>query len=239
MTDDATPGRTGHDDAVTERLVARGSRVAAAGFVFAALFLLGWLLVRGAPAVDASDQDLLGYYADPDASRGSLVAGLYIIPGAGIAFIWFMAALRDRYLQRAMRENTILSTAHVVAGVLVVSSLFILAAVELAAVWLGQSTASQSPVQGIRTLLALGEACSSIMALRAAAVFVAVSASRAVRSGVFPRAFGPASVLLAVVLLLVPQAFSWAILLFPAWVAVASALILVNLRGREGVVPGA
>ena len=77
------------------------------------------------------------------------------------------------------------------------------------------------------------------MALRAAAVFVAVSASRAVRSGVFPRAFGPASVLLALVLLLLPQVVSWAALLFPAWVAVASALILVNLRGRDGVGPGA
>lgn len=237
-TDGSAPDRVGHDD-VAEPLVARGSRVAAAGFIFAALFLLGWLLQSGAPAADASAEDLLGYYGDSAASRGSLVAGLYVIPGACIAFIWFMAALRDRYLHRAMRENTILSTAHVVAGVLVVSSLFILAAVELAAVWLGQDSGSESPVQGIRTLLALGEACSSIMALRAAAVFVAVSASRAVRSGVFPRAFGPASVVLALVLLLLPQVVSWAALLFPAWVAVASALILVNLRGRDGVGPGA
>jgi hypothetical protein len=46
-------------------------------------------------------------------------------------------------------------------------------------------------------------------------------------------------VVLALVLLLLPQVVSWAALLFPAWVAVASALILVNLRGRDGVGPGA
>jgi hypothetical protein len=236
MTDRPEGGRPGQDEA--GEAMARGSRVAAAGFIFSLLFLLGWLLLRNAPADDAGAEVLLGYYGDATASRGSLAAGLYVIPGACIAFIWFMAALRDRYLHRAMRENTILSTAHVVAGVLVVSSLFILAAVELAAVWLGQANPGESPVQGIRALLSLGEACSSIMALRAAAVFVAVSASRAVRSGVFPRVFGPVSMLLAVVLLFLPQVLPWATLIFPAWVAVASALILVNPRARVGAVPG-
>ena len=80
-TDGSAPDRMGHDN-VAEPLVARGSRVAAAGFIFAALFLLGWLLQSGTPAADASAEDLLGYYGDAAASRGSLVAGLYVIPGA-------------------------------------------------------------------------------------------------------------------------------------------------------------
>jgi hypothetical protein len=217
----------------------RGSRIALAGFVFAALSLVAWLLLSGSPSHEATTQTLLAYYGDHDASRGAFIAGLYIVPGACIAFIWFMSALRDRYLHSALRENTILSTAHVVAGVLVVTSLFILAAVQLASVWLGEAaTDSESSVQGIRSLLALGEAFSSIMAMRAAAVFVAVSATRAARSRLFPRAFGPVSGILALGLLVAPEAPAWASLLFPAWVAAASLLVLLNRRA-VGAVPGA
>ena len=98
-----------------------------------------------------------------------------------------MAALRDRYVRTARSEHTILSTAHVVAGALVVASLFTLAAVELAVAWLAEQ-GNPFDVDGARSLLALGQASSDIMALRSAAVFVGVSASRAVRSGLFPRA---------------------------------------------------
>ena len=228
----AGTGADGGTDAALEAHPARGSRVAVAGFVFAALFLLAWLMLREAPGIDADAQDLLDYDGDPGTARSSLVAGLYVVPAAGIAFIWFLAALRDRYGHSAQRDSTILSTAHVVAGVLVVTSLFILAAVELAAVWLGENAdASESTVTGIRSLLALGDAFSDIMALRAAAVFVAVSATRAVRSGLFPRGFGVVSAPLAIALLLLPEALPWATLLFPAWVAAASALILLSHRG--------
>lgn len=217
----------------------RGSRIAMAGFIFAALFLVAWLLLRGSPGHDATTQTLLAYYGDVDAARGAAIAGLYVVPGACIAFIWFMSALRDRYLHSALRENTILSTAHVAAGVLVVTSLFILAAVQLASVWLGEAaTDSESSVQGIRSLLALGEAFSSIMAMRAVAVFVAVSATRAARSQLFPRAFGPVSGILALGLLVAPEAPAWASLLFPAWVAAASLLVLLDRRA-VGAVLGA
>jgi hypothetical protein len=117
----------------------RGSRIAIAGLVFSALFLLAWIMLRESPSFDSTDEELLDYFADPDQRRNSMIAGLYVVPLAAIAFIWFMAALRDRYLRSATRETTILSTAHVVAGALVVTSLFTVAAVELAVVWLGET----------------------------------------------------------------------------------------------------
>jgi len=203
----------------------RGSRVALAGLVFSALFVLAWALLRESPSLDASDEALVGYYGDPDQRRNSMIAGLYVVPVAGIAFIWFMAALRDRSVRTATRENTILSTAHVVAGALVVTSLFTVAAVELAVVWLAE-TGDVIDVAGTRSLLAVGDALSDIMAVRAAAVFVGISAARAVRSGLFPRSYGVVSLLTAVALLLVYEAVPWLTLLFPAWVAASSALIL-------------
>lgn len=208
-------------------LGARGSRIALAGFIFCILFVLAWLLLRGSPSVDSTDEELLAYYGDPDQRRNSFVAGLYIIPFAGIAFIWFMAALRDRYVRTATRENTILSTAHVVAGALVVTSLFMLAAMELAVVWIAESGESFD-LGAARSVLAIGQALSDIMALRSAAVFVGVSATRAVRSGLFPRSYGVLSLVTALTLLLVYEAVPWVALLFPAWVATSSVLILVR-----------
>jgi hypothetical protein len=205
----------------------RGSRIALAGFAFSILFVVAWLLMRGSPSVDSTDEELLAYYGDPDKRRASMVAALYFVPFAGIAFIWFMSALRDRYVGTAARENTILSTAHVVAGALVVTSLFTLAAMELAVVWLAE-TGEAFDVDGARAVLAVGQALSDIMALRSAAVFVGVSATRAVRSGLFPRSYGVLSLVTALALLLVYDTLPGVTLLFPAWVAASSVLILVR-----------
>lgn len=219
--------------AVDEALVgARGSRVAIAGLVFSVLFVVAWILLRESPSFDATDQELLDYYGDPDQRRKSVIAGLYVIPFAGIAFIWFMAALRERYLHFSNRENMILSTAHVVAGALVVTSLFTLAGVELAVSWLGEAGDSFDAVSA-RSLLALGEALSDIMALRSAAVFVGVSATRAMRSGLFPRSYGVLSLITALALLLVYEAVPGISLAFPAWVAGSSVLILVRRRAAQ------
>jgi hypothetical protein len=210
----------------------RGSRVALAGRLFAALFLLAWLLLLDSPSVDATDDELVAYYGNADQRRDSTIAALYVIPFAGIAFIWFMAALRDRYLRTATREHTILSTAHVVAGALVVVSLFTLAAIELGVVWLAESGDSFD-TDGARALLALSQASSDIMALRSAAVFVGVSASRAVRSGLFPRAYGAVSLVTALALLGAPDSATWVSLVFPLWVATSAVLVLLRQRSRE------
>jgi hypothetical protein len=212
---------------------AQGSRIALAGLLFSLLFLVAWFLVRGSPSFDATEEELLAYYGDPGNRRNAIAAGLYVIPLSCIAFIWFMAALRDRYIRTAAREHTILSTAHVVAGVLVVTSLFTLAAVELAVAWLGEVSGSFD-VGSARALLALGQAASDMMALRSAAVFVGVSASRAVRSGFFPRSYGVLSLVVAVALLVVYSSMSWVALLFPAWVAATSVLIVVRRPSHAG-----
>jgi hypothetical protein len=210
----------------------RGSRVAIAGLLFAALYLLAWVLLLDSPSFDATDDELIAYYGNVDQRRDSTIAALYVIPFAGIGFIWFMAALRDRYLRTATREHTILSTAHVVAGALVVVSLFTLAAVELGVVWLAEA-GDAIDVDGARALLALGQAASDIMALRSAAVFVGVSASRAVRSGLFPRAYGAASIVTAGALLAAPDSAPWVSLVFPTWVAASAVLVLLRQRSRE------
>ena len=204
-----------------------GSRFALTGLAFAGLFLIAWALIRQAPSYLATDAELTSYYDDAGNRRTAELVGLYVMPLAGIFFIWFMAALRDRYHRIARREHAMLSSVHVVAGALVVTSLFTVAAVELAVAWLANSSGTFD-VDGARSLLALGKATSEIMALRSAAVFVLVSTARATRAGFFPRPFAVASILTAVALLVVHQAVPWVTVLFPIWVAGVSLLILLR-----------
>jgi len=211
----------------------RGSRAAVAGLVFSGLFVTGWLLLRQSPGLDDTDAEIIEYYADSGNRRASALAGLYIVPFAAIAFIWFLAALRDRYVRAAARENTLLSTVHLVAGALFAASLFIVSAIELALVWLADEAAGTIDVSSARAVLAFGEANADIMALRSAAVFVAVSSTRAVRSGLFPRVYALIGLLIAITLLLVYDNWPVTALLVPAWVGVSSILVLVARPHRE------
>jgi hypothetical protein len=99
-------------------------------------------------------------------------------------------------------------------------------------VWLAEADHAFD-VDGARSLLALGQASSDIMALRSAAVFVGISASRGVRSGLFPRSFGAASLATALALLAANGAAPWVSLVFPAWVAASAVLILARRRSTE------
>ena len=211
----------------------RGSRAAVAGLVFSGLFVAGWLLLRTSPHLDDSDATIVDYYADAGNRRASALAGLYVVPFAAIAFIWFLAALRDRYVRAATRENTLLSTVHLVAGALFAASMFIVAATELALVWLSEQAGGTIDISSARAVLALGEANADIMALRSAAVFVAVSSTRAVRSGLFPKSYALVGVLVALTLLLVYDDWPFTALLVPAWVGVSSILVLVARPHRD------
>lgn len=219
------------DDPEREDVRSRGSRAAAAGLVFAILFVVGWLLLLWSPAVGASDQELVDYFSDPSRRRLSRIAGLYVVPFAAIAFIWFMAALRARYLSDGGRENILLSTVHLTAGILFVGAMFLIAAVELATVWMVDTAGGGAvDVAAVRAMLALGTALSQMVGLRSAAVFIAVSTTRASRSGLFPRWYARAGFAIAVILLLASTRVQGVVLLMPIWVAGSSVLILIRRR---------
>ena len=63
------------------------------GVAFAVLFTLGLVLVNQIPRPDSPDSTYTAFYAN--GSGGVLVTvGLYLVPFAGIAFLWFMMAFR-------------------------------------------------------------------------------------------------------------------------------------------------
>jgi hypothetical protein len=212
----------------------RGSRAALAGAVFALLFVAGWLLLQQSPPLDAPADELADYYTDPDRRRASLIGGLYVVPFGGIAFMWFMAALRDRQLRSGAKEHVLLSTVQIVAGTMFVMAIFAVAAIELALVWMAeQSPEGTFDADVARVMVAFGAAMAQIVALRSGAVFIASSTTRAMRSGLFPRWYGVLSMIGAALLLFSFTAWPFIVLVLPFWVLASSGLVLTRRVTRH------
>jgi hypothetical protein len=74
-----------------------------------------------------SDDEILAYHASGDVGYTRVVA-LYLAPFAGIAFLWFLAAFRDRVSKLAGTENMMLSTVQILSGSIYVAMQFSAAA---------------------------------------------------------------------------------------------------------------
>jgi hypothetical protein len=71
-----------------------GYLTAGMGMVHAALFLVSFWIVRSIPKPSAPDADLIAFYGGGGDRRRVLAVGLYLMPFAAIAFVWFIIALR-------------------------------------------------------------------------------------------------------------------------------------------------
>jgi hypothetical protein len=214
------------DDAVLDGV--RGHRAAIAGLVFCVLYVVSFLAVRGMPRDSWSSAAIIDFYESKDVRFLKFVA-LFLVPFAGIAFLWFLAAFRDRVARLAARESTLLSTVQMLSGAIYVTMQFS-AAASLATVpiTLGSDELTPEQIDAVRPLLVLGETILVVFALRAAAVFMVAGTTRALRAGLFPRWFALVSYVLALVLVVSVATVRVVSLVFPLWIGVVSVLILVR-----------
>ncbi len=228
---DATGGTAESLPALT-----RGSRAAVAGLAFCLLYLASYLAVRDLPKASWSNAQILAYYAGTDVGYLKLVT-VYLVPLAGIAFLWFLAAFRERIVRLAGTESTMLSTVQMLSGAIYVAMQFS-AAASIVTVVLTLDSGVPSPVrvEAVRPFLVLGDTILVVFALRAAAIFMMAGTTRALRSGLFPRWFAVLSYLLALTLVLTIAEVRAVSLIFPLWIGTVSVLILLRrqrLTGRE------
>ncbi|WP_328672407.1 hypothetical protein [Streptomyces sp. NBC_00328] len=183
-----------------------------AGVAFAILMAAAIVLVRVA-LPDGGDKVTL------DAGqRGGVRTALELVPFAGIAFLWFMGALRE---QAGRAEDRFVATVFLGSGVVFVATLF--AAAAAAGTVLGES--GQSPSFGSHFAYAL----LTTYAMRMAAVFVIATSTIGRRLGVLPRPLVVVGYLAGLTLLVAGTGVPWSELVFPAW---ALLLSLNILRGR-------
>src|SRR5450755_2644887 len=92
--------------------------VAISGIVFSVLFIICLVLIRLAVPADPSDPG--EWLADPS-FRDSVRLALNLAPVMGIAFLWFMAVLRNRI---GVLEDRFFATVFLGSGLLFVAMLF-------------------------------------------------------------------------------------------------------------------
>src|SRR5918998_219252 len=86
------------------------------GIAFAVLFLVGLGMLARTPGPRSTDQELVAFYAS-GAQRGLVLSGLYVLPLAAVAFLWFIAALRQWVEMSSRKIDHLLATVQMLSGV--------------------------------------------------------------------------------------------------------------------------
>lgn len=205
---------------------------ALAGVLFAVLFTTALALLRSAlPETLTADTD---WVESGTTTRVSI--GLSLVPFAGIAFLWFMGVVRDRFKDA---EDQLFSSVFIGSGLLFLAMLFVSSAIAgglitTAPLLTDEQSRSEITTFGRAVMLQV----TNIYALRMAGVMLISLATMWLRTGVMPKWLAFATYAVAIVLLLVTTLSLWATLIFPLWVLAVSILILVfnyrRTRDRSG-----
>lgn len=196
--------------------------VAISGIIFSVLFIVSLVLIRRAVPADPTDP---GEWLVDVGLRNSIRTGLNLVPFTGIAFLWFMAVLRNRI---GSVEDRFFATVFLGSGLLFVAMLFVSAAsagamLETFSAKGPSSTQSETFAFSRRTCHAL----MNIYAIKMAAVFIFVTSSIGLRTAFLPRWLACVGFVVGLVVLLVITDFAWIAMLIPLWVLLVSAYILV------------
>lgn len=214
-------------DSPAPRALSSPRAAAVAGVLFALLFtaslVLLWLSLP-------EDLEPNADWLDEGATT-RITVGLALVPFAGIAFLWFLGVIRDRFKDA---EDQLFSSVFMGSGLLFLAMIFVSAALAggiVATVPLVTDEESRAEVANFGQAVMLQ--VSNIYALRMAGVLLISLGTMWLRTGVLPRWLAIATYVVAAVLLVVTTASLWVTLIFPAWVLGVSILILyINYRRR-------
>jgi hypothetical protein len=216
-----------HEDAVAAEAAAltHAARMTCVlGLAFAVLFVVALLAFTPAPKAGASDAEVVAFYGGSN-QRLIQLGGLYLLPFAAVAFLWFIAALREWVSSSARAIDHVMSTVQMLAGVSFITLTFAAAGAAtivslsggLSALPLDPALARQFPLYG-RTLL-------MVFGMRMAAMFVMSTAKIGHGAKLFPRWFMFGSAVVAVALFLVATLNIWLVMVFPLWMLVLCGVI--------------
>lgn len=234
------PAHTHSPDAVTPQFIDDAGRqlrapwaASIAGLLFAVLFTAALVLLRSQLPVTASDAELAALYAD-GGDLPTVIGGLYLMPFAGVMFLWFVAVIRD---QLGEREDRFFATVFFGSGLIFVALMFVAVAVVTVPTVGVRYLDQPAPTASTITLLrALSYAILFGFSTRIGAVFLVATSTIGLRTGVIPRWFALAGYALGALLLVITVVWDWIILVLPAWVAVVSLYILRQERRRSRAV---
>ena len=193
------------------------------GIIFAALYFASLVLIRLAVPADPTEQ---GAWLADDVLRSGLRLALNLVPFTGIAFLWFMGVLRTRI---GRLEDQFFATVFLGSGLLFVAMLFVVTALTRAL--LDTFAADGRPPAQSETYAVGREMSYALMnsfAVKMTGVFIMVTSTIGRRTGILPRWMIVVGFAVALVMLLSIADFAWIALVFPSWVLLLSAYILMT-----------
>lgn len=223
MPSSTQPSRPLSPDASAHKAFRHAARLTSVvGLVFAVLFVVSAVTLSEGPRPQSSDAEIVAFY---QAGNYQLVriGGLYLLPLAAIAFLWFVSSLHAWVELSGRPIDRLMSTVQMLGGVSFVTlALAAAAAATVASFSYEQYTlipdlARQFPLFG-RTLLV-------VFGMRMAALFVMSTARLGSGSDLLPGWFQWLSVAVALVLFASASLNVWLTLIFPLWVLVLCGLI--------------
>jgi hypothetical protein len=207
------------------------------GILFAALFVVALVLVHTTPTLSASDAEITAYYAGGSTLLATV--GLYLIPFAGITFLWHAHCTRLLIETRTAAPSAIPYGLQLVSGVLFVVLLFAGTASAGSVALLKDLTSAPLPsADFVRGMLAVGYGMVFVYALRGAGMYALTTTNLLRQAGIMPKWVGLMSYLLAAFLLLSTVMHPAAMLIFPTWVVIAGLVIFIRAgRVAEPALP--
>lgn len=213
-------------DSIRQRM--RTPRAAAiAGILFSILLITSLLLVwNSVPA------NPLGPAAAVVEHSRMISFALNLLSFAGIAFLWFIAVVRDRL---GDLEDRFFSTVFLGSGLLFIAMTFVAATIAGSLIR-ALGSGSEDLVRSGSYALGRFEISQvmPIYAMKMAAVFMMTTSTISLRTRIVPRWMAFLGFVLALILLLSVGTIEWIPLVFPLWVLLISVYILIeNLRGQR------
>jgi hypothetical protein len=207
------------------------------GIVFAALFVAALLTVNGVPHLDAPVSAYGAFYDGPGDTLVTAVA-IYLVPLAGIAFLWFAVALRSVLDGLETSPSAMAHGLNLLSGVLFVALLFAGTAAMATPVLL-TTIGGGAPLDPeiARGLSALGYGLVFLFSVRGAGMFALTTTTLLSGAGVMPRAATVVSYLLATWLLLTATDHPASLLVLPAWVLLVAVVLLRHDRRTRSAAP--
>ena len=202
---------------------------AAAGILFSLLLIASMLLIRSS----VSDNPM-GSATEVISHSVRISLALNMLPFAGIAFLWFIAVMRDRLGEL---EDRFFATVFLGSGFLFIAMIFTAAAIAGGIIRVLQSGSANLVQSGAYTLgrIQIFQAMN-IYAMKMAAVFMISTSTISYKSRIVPRWMALLGFVLALILLLNVGTIQWSLLAFPLWVLLISGHILTdNFRGQPKV----
>jgi hypothetical protein len=204
---------------------------ALAGIVFAALFLMALVLVQRGPKLRDPDSAYQAFYAGGGDALATL--GLYVVPFAGIALLWHLAATRAMFRAIPGDLSPLGAWLQMAAGVVLLCMMFVGSAAVGAVALLSTFEVHPLPSPEVaRGLAAVGYGLMFIFGVRVAGMYMITTTTMARAVGLLPRWLALIGYLAAAFLLVSTVYHPVVLLIFPAWVVVVSVVLLLR-AGRS------